>query len=556
MRKILIIDNYDSFVYNIYQYIGELDKNAEIAIFRNDKIKAKQIREMNPTHIVISPGPGHPRGGKQSLKIIKQFSSSIPTLGVCLGHQIGGLVFGAKIIHAKRIIHGKISLIHHSERGIFKDILNPFYATRYHSLVIDEGSLPDCFTITAKSDLDQEIMAIEHRDYPFFGVQFHPESICTQEGKNVLTNFLNLEAKKSKDRFVFIKSKPSFSKDVVRNNINKLVEGKDISYQQAVKFMHYIMDGRLTDSQIASFLIALRIKGETGEEIAGMAKVMQEKAIKINTSSDKTSDTCGTGGDGAGTFNISTAVAFLASAAGIPIAKHGNRSVSSKVGSADVLEAGGYKLQKEKSIIEQELKQIKFAFLFAPLFHPAMKNVMPVRRQLKVRTVFNILGPLVNPARVKHQILGVFDYGYAPKLALALQLLGTKKSLVLSGGFTDELTTCSDNKAILVQQQDIQEFIVEPRKLGLSKGDISELKGQRDPYRAYQVMQKVLGGKASKTKIETVALNAGALFFITGKVKTLKEGVAQALDLIISGKGLAKLEEIIEYQHSFKEKRR
>ncbi len=184
---ILMIDNYDSFTYNLVQYLGEL--GAELAVFRNDKITILQIKRLKPTHIVISPGPGRPKDAGISKEVIAEFAPKIPILGVCLGHQAIAEVFGAKIVRAKRLMHGKTSLIYHNKKDIFKNIPNPFEATRYHSLIVKRDSLPECFEITAQTK-EKEIMAIKHKKYPVFGVQFHPESILTSVGRDILNNFL------------------------------------------------------------------------------------------------------------------------------------------------------------------------------------------------------------------------------------------------------------------------------------------------------------------------------------------------------------------------------
>ncbi len=191
---ILVIDNYDSFVYNLVQYLGEL--GADLEVYRNDKITIRKVKNLKPNKIVISPGPGRPENAGISCELIKTFSPQIPILGVCLGHQALGYAFGGKIIGARELMHGKTSMIYHNGEGILKSIPSPFKATRYHSLVVEKKSLPDCFKITAwtkKGNAMDEIMAIKHREYPSFGVQFHPESILTEAGKNILKNFLNIK---------------------------------------------------------------------------------------------------------------------------------------------------------------------------------------------------------------------------------------------------------------------------------------------------------------------------------------------------------------------------
>ncbi len=541
MKKIVVIDNYDSFVFNLVQYIGEIEPESKIYVIRNDRFQITDIEKLKPNFIVISPGPGRPENTGNVIPLIKNFYKQIPILGVCLGHQAIGFAFGAKIIHAKKIMHGKTSKINHNEKDIFYNIENPFTATRYHSLVIEEHTLPSELIITARSEDDSEIMGIKHKEYPVFGIQFHPESVLTSTGKKILKNFLNIK------EISKMEVKTHFSMGKI---IEKLLKRENLTYNESTEVMEQIMGGRCNEVEIGGFLVALRMKGETGEEIGGMAKVMRDKAIRINKFSEKTVDTCGTGGDGAGTFNISTATAFVVCSAGIPVAKHGNRSVSSKVGSADVLEAGGYILEKKPEEMEKELKETGFTFLFAPLLHPAMKNVMPTRKKLKVRTVFNILGPLTNPAFVRYQILGVFDFNFAPKLARALQKLGTEKTLIVSGGFTDELTTCGENRALLVTPYEIKPFLINLHQLGLHIGSKEDLAGEEDPLKAFNQMKTILEGKGNRTQIETVALNAGALLFLTGEVENLKEGVEKSLELLYSGKPAEKLEEILNYQKS------
>lgn len=551
MKKVLIIDNYDSFVYNLYQYVKEIFPQAETMVYRNDALDIDAIRNMAPTHIIVSPGPGRPENAGVTIEAIKVFSQDTPILGVCLGHQAIGAAFGARVIHASKLVHGKTSQIQHTEAGILYELANPFTATRYHSLALEEKSLPECLTIIAKSEDDNEIMAVQLKDKPVYGVQFHPESILTGEGKKIMKNFLDIE----KGADIFLSVKPlSASRGTVQQGLSTLFSGQDLSLQETESIMEEIMTGKTSDAQIAAFLTALRMKGESGDELAGMALVMRNKAIKVRACDPRSVDTCGTGGDGAHTCNISTAASFVVSAAGISVAKHGNRSVSSKVGSADVLEAGGYRLQKTSQEMEQELAETGFTFMFAPLMHPAMKHVMPVRRQLKTRTAFNLLGPVTNPARVKYQLIGIFDFAYASRLARALQAIGTERSMIVCGGFTDELTTCAENKALLVTRDSVEELDININVLGLETGSRKELEGEEDPQRAFYAIEQILSARANQTQIETVALNAGALFYITKETATLKDGVEKALQLIRSGQAADKLRQVIGYQKDTGEK--
>ncbi|HON57837.1 MAG TPA: gamma-glutamyl-gamma-aminobutyrate hydrolase family protein, partial [bacterium] len=295
---ILLIDNYDSFVYNLYQYIGEF--GYDVKVVRNDKITIAEIKKLNPSHIVISPGPGRPENAGIICEVIKEFYQYIPILGICLGHQAIGYAFGAKIIKAAKIMHGKISKIYHNKTGIFFNLNNPFNAVRYHSLVIDRNSLSDEFEICAHTD-DGTIMAIAHKKFQSLqGIQFHPESILTDDGKKLLLNFFN--------NFDNTTSKNAD----LKKYISKVVENIDLSYDDAYSAMNAIMSGNATPSQIAAFITALRFKGETIDEISAFAKVMRTKATKIPVKSKGLVDTCGTGGDMSNTFNISTCSAFVA----------------------------------------------------------------------------------------------------------------------------------------------------------------------------------------------------------------------------------------------------
>jgi len=543
MKKVLIIDNYDSFVYNLYQSVKELDPEAEIKVVRNDAFTCAEISAMKPDQIIVSPGPGRPEDAGITLELIKSISGAVPLLGVCLGHQAIARAFGGKVIHAGCIVHGRSSLIHHTEAGILREIPNPFEAARYHSLAVEERSLPECMVVTAK-DEKGEIMGLQHKERPLFGVQFHPESILTSEGKKIMANFLAVRPG-LKQTVPVVSAGTGISS--FERCLKKLFDKQNLSFKETSDLMNEVMSGKAGEAQIAGFLTALRMKGETGEELAAMAKIMQTKALTVS-GPENAVDTCGTGGDGAGTCNISTASAFIVSASGVPVAKHGNRSVSGKVGSADVLEAGGYRLQKTVQEMSRELSATAFAFLFAPLLHPAMKYVMPSRRQLKMRTAFNLLGPVTNPARVRFQIVGVFDFSYAFRLARALQAVGTKRSLVVNGGFTDELTTCAENKALMVTQQEIIPVDINIETLGLHKGEVKGLEGEEDPQKAFFVIEQILSGKANRTLLETVALNAGALLFLSGKADSIKKGVEQALELIFSGAGSKKLEQVLAFQ--------
>ena len=396
---ILVIDNYDSFIYNIVQYVGEF--YSDIKIFRNDKITLEDALALSPDGVIISPGPGRPEDSKVSMELIKN-ANDIPVLGVCLGHQGIASAYGGEVVGAKNILHGKSSVIHHNGKDIFDGVSSPLSAVRYHSLVAKRETLPEHLEITAESD-DGEIMGLKVRGREIYGIQFHPESILTEQGKAIIRNFVNMVVKKKE-----IKQSDRIS-GRIKSAIRKAGENDGLSKDEAKEMMDYIMKGHATHSQIGAYLMGLMMKGETSEEIAGSAESMFGVCVKVISDKTPMVDIVGTGGDQSGTFNISTASSFVAAGAGVYVAKHGNRSVTSKSGAADVLERLGVNIQLSKEEAVKCLDRAHIAFLFAPLYHPAMKYVVPVRREIGVRTLFNILGPMVNPAAVRHQVMGVYS---------------------------------------------------------------------------------------------------------------------------------------------------
>ena len=323
--------------------------------------------------------------------------------------------------------------------------------------------------------------------------------------------------------------------------IQKLIGKTDLSAIEAEYAMDYIMHAIATPAQTAAFLTALKMKGETAEEIAAFALAMRKNMIKIEpkVADDNLIDTCGTGGDGKGTFNISTCSAIVASACGATVAKHGNRAASSKCGSADVLEELGIKIAVEPRIAERTIETLGFAFLFAPSFHPAMKNVAPVRKELGFRTVFNILGPLANPANVKRQVIGVFDKETAWKIADALRILGTEHALVVSSD-TDEISVSSETDICeLNTNGTIKNYRISPEDFGFKKANIDEIRAENKTKSA-EIIIDVLNGKSGIAR-NVVLLNAGAALYVSGIATSIKHGITLAEEAIDSGKAMEKL---------------
>lgn len=329
---------------------------------------------------------------------------------------------------------------------------------------------------------------------------------------------------------------------MIKEAISILIEKIDLSEAEMAEAMREIMEGKATDAQIGAFLTALRLKGETIDEITGAAKVMREKALSIKAPAG-TVDTCGTGGDMAHTFNISTTAAFIVSGAGIPVAKHGNRSVSSKSGSADVLQALGVNIELPPERIEKSLIEVGFGFLFAPFFHGAMKYALGPRREIGIRTVFNILGPLTNPAGAKYQVLGVYSSDLTETMAKVLGNLGCIHAFVVHGeDGLDEITITGKTKVSELKGGKVENYFIEPSDFGIKTGSIEDLLGGESKENAEITINILKGEKGPKRDI--VLLNASAAIVASGKAKDLKEGIAIAERSIDSGAALRKLEGI------------
>lgn len=321
---------------------------------------------------------------------------------------------------------------------------------------------------------------------------------------------------------------------MIREAIEKVVRRVSLSREEARAAMGEIMDGQATPAQIASFITALRMKGETVDEIVGFAQAMRERAVRIAPRVDHLLDTCGTGGDRLGTFNISTTAAFVVAGAGIHVAKHGNRSVSSGCGSADLLEALGVPLEADPASIERCIEEERIGFLFAPRFHLAMKHALGPRKEIGIRTVFNILGPLTNPAGAQYQILGVSDPSLLEVMAACLQELGVRRAMVVHGlDGMDELSICALTKVAEVDQGAIHVYTLDPEEVGIPRSDLAALSGGT-PEQNAKIALSILQGEQGPRR-DAVLLNASAGLYVSGYAGDLREGVALARASIDSG---------------------
>jgi anthranilate phosphoribosyltransferase len=336
----------------------------------------------------------------------------------------------------------------------------------------------------------------------------------------------------------------------IKESLSSLLAKRNLTPKQAEECMREILSGQATPSQIGAFLVALRNKGETVEEVTALAKTMIDFSRRIHPEvGDFLVDTCGTGGDQVKTFNVSTTCAFVVAAAGIPVAKHGNRSFTSKCGSADVLEQLGMNLNMKPERVRESIEQVGIGFMFAPNFHPAMKNVAGIRKEIGIRTVFNILGPLTNPAGANAQLLGVCDLNLLEPMARAAIALGGKSVITVHGlDGTDEISLTGKTAILYAENNDIMLDEIEPKDLGLNKTTVEEVRGH-DPEQNARLTAKILSGKIDRKdpRVQIVLANSAAALVVSQRAHDLKEGVEIGANTIEEGSGLMILEELVEF---------
>ena len=326
----------------------------------------------------------------------------------------------------------------------------------------------------------------------------------------------------------------------------KLVAGNDLSVEEAKKAQEIILTGQATDAQIAAFLTALRMKGETIDEITGLASVLRDKANTIAPKVDKHVDLVGTGGDCTYSFNISTTSAFVVAAAGLPVAKHGNRSISSKSGAGDVLEALGVNISADPDVVSRCVETVGIGFMFAPHFNPAMKYVGKVRKELGFRTVFNTLGPLSNPSRAKAMVVGVYDKNLTETIANAMMNMGVERALVVSGNDNmDEITLTGATTISEIKDNTVNTYTVTPEQFGFETVELKEIQGGDGKVNA-QITKDILSGKEKGAKRNIVFLNAGATLYAGGMCSSIEEGIKLAEKTIDSGKAASIIDALVE----------
>ena len=455
---ILLIDNYDSFSYNVYQLVGSV--NPDIRVIRNDECSVDEIRAMNPSHIILSPGPGRPDKAGVCENVIRELGGRIPILGICLGHQAICEVAGATVTYASHLMHGKQSLATlDTDSVLFRGMKKVITVARYHSLVADPQTIPTELKVTAVTE-DGEVMAVEQTEKQIYGVQFHPESVLTPDGRQIIVNFLQTQK--------------GAGRNMIKEAVAKLVKNEDIGYD--------------------------------------MAKT-------------------------------------VISAAGVPVAKHGNRAASSKSGAADCLEALGVNITIEPEQSKTLLEEIGICFLFAQKYHTAMKYVGPIRKELGIRTIFNILGPLANPAGPVYQIMGAYDESLLPSMAKVLSNLGVKRGMVVYGqDRLDEISASAPTTVCEIDNGTFKNYVITPEEFGMERCTKEDLVGGT-PQENAEITRAILNGEKGP-KRNAVLLNAAAALYVAGKADSMADGVKLAEKVIGTGLAKAQLERFIKLSNA------
>ena len=507
---ILLIDNYDSFVFNVAQYLSELT-DEEVKTVRNDALTLAEIRALQPSRIVLSPGPKHPKDSGICLEILKEITD-IPILGICLGHQAFGLVHGATIARLETPLHGKTSEM----EGVDKD------------------TLPEELKITALSD-DGVIMALQHRHKPIHSIQFHPESFFTEYGKNIIKNFLagTQVAVPTQDN---ADKQKAYANEVFRKHLKKLQDNLPLADPDFKEICAVVNSKQYDIVQLGALLVLISEKSLYPESLTAFVRNLL--AYSTTFADDRPMiDLCGTGGDGLKTINISTTVAFIVAAMGVRVAKHGNRSVTSQSGSSDVLQELGVPL--ESSLVKQLqiLDSKGVAFFHAPFFHKLVGEVREVRQRLGIRTVFNVLGPLLHPnTHLKYQLVGLYHEPVMRLYAETLQLLGREHALVVRGNDgLDEITLCDETKIVEVKGNKLLEYSIAPEMFGFKRAFHAEIEGG-SPKENAEILRRTLRGEERGAKADIVMLNAMFALYTANVVKHPMEAKPLIEEAIRSGK--------------------
>lgn len=520
---ILLIDNYDSFVFNIKTMLNQLT-NDEIAVYRNDKITLDEIKRLSPNAIILSPGPKHPKDSGICLEIFKA-RLNVPVLGICLGHQALGLCFGAKIQRLKEVAHAtssQISLIAQSE--LFREFPKDFSVMRYHSLeVVDLPRELEALAYTK----DKVLMAMRHKDLPYFGVQFHPESYFSEYGLKIFENFLKFKGQMSQK---------ASEKPTLTSFITKLQDNQGLNTDDFAQICQIIASREYEAVQLGALLVLITEKSLDERSLSALVSNILKYSQTFNDESEMI-DIVGTGGDGFKSINVSTTTAFILGALGVKVAKHGNRAISSASGSSDVLSA--LKIPAFDSIAKQVkvLDEQGLTFFHAPFFHSLVGKVKEVRAKLGVRTVFNVLGPLLHPnLSLKYQLMGNYHAPVHRLLIEVLRNLGRKHALVVRGNDgMDEISICDETSIYELKDGQIFNYTISPEQFGFKRAFHSEIVGG-DAKQNAKILLDTLSGKQKGAKFDIVVLNAMFALYTANRVPTPAAAKDIVLEAIHSGK--------------------
>ena len=517
--SLLLIDNYDSFTFNLAQYLGELGHAPVVR--RNDEITLGDVEAMHPNRIVISPGPGRPEDAGITVEVIRRLGHGADLRG--LPRAPGDRLCLRRRGDSRALADARQDVIDPADgQGVFNG--HPAVrAGRYHSLIVADPP-PETLAVTARTD-GGVIMGLRHRSWPVHGVQFHPRVGPHRRGTQDSAQFSGA--------------------GMFTGLIDKLQRRVDLTVDEAADAMETIMDGRAQPSQMAGFLIGLAMKGERPAEIVGLARTMRARAVKLSRSFDPVFDTCGTGGDGAHTFNVSTVAALVlaASAYGWPNMATGAPRAAAAAPICSRPSAS--RSPASPATVERCLDQAGIAFLFAQTFHPSMKHVAQTRRELGVRTAFNLLGPLTNPAGATRQLVGVARPELTELVARSLAQLGAVRAWVVHGADgLDEISTTGYTKVSECRDGAVNTFYLHPADVGLGKASPLALKGG-DAADNARIARAVLDGEPGPAR-DIVLLNAGASLLIAGRVATIPDGIAMAREAIDSGRAAAVLDTLVK----------
>lgn len=523
----LLIDNYDSFTWNLAQAFQSLGKNP-LVLKNDDPEILKLATDPELEMVCISPGPGHPAQAGLCPEFLEKVSPDVPILGICLGHQLLGLHGGGEIGIAPVIMHGKLSEIEHNEEGMFSDLPNPLTVGRYHSLVVSAPENGDVkFDVTATGP-DGEIMGLQYRDRPWAGAQFHPESVLTPEGLRFLANFPDS-----------LRPGPQIPFNQI---LDRLANKEDLTREMAKQAFAALLDGELTPAQAGAFLFSLRAKGESGLELAQAVKGALKRAVPVRKLPAGCLDIVGTGGDGKNSFNCSTAAALTLAGMGYRIAKHGNRAVSSTCGAADAIEGLGLAIAPDAQTAIEQLERNNFTFFFAPYFHPSFKNIGPIRAELGCRTLFNILGPMINPAKPDYLVMGVARPELVPLVADTLAHSRHKQAAVFHGaGGYDEITTMGPTEVTLLRNGAFSKLLIDPGRYGMAPASPEELACQ-NRQEAVAVLRELVAGNGSQAMTDMVILNVALAIYLLDSLEDFDTAVKKAATAVKSGAGQKVLE--------------